>query len=317
MNPMTFDLRPLQFEFLAKQSVHFPIGKASNVVRSALGVTLRQISCVPECRDAKACALSGDCIYARLFEPTGDGSGPSGLMDRPRPFVIRASKLDGCTISEGETFQLGVHLFELHPHIPLHLIRAFARLAQYGLGPRHGAVELRRVWIGDANGEAAQELFAGGRIQQPQQLPVLSILLTSGEAKASRIRVEFRTPTELKGDGAVAGQPPPFQLLMARIRDRVSNLRLLYGNGPLSIDFAEFGNEAAKVAILEAELRHAGTQRFSVRSGQSHSIGGILGKVTYAGELSRFVPFLRAARWTGVGKHTVWGNGERSHEIAK
>jgi hypothetical protein len=26
--------------------------------------------------------------------------------------------------------------------------------------------------------------------------------------------------------------------------------------------------------------------------------------------LAEFVPFLRAARWTGVGRQTVWGNGE-------
>jgi hypothetical protein len=34
-----------------------------------------------------------------------------------------------------------------------------------------------------------------------------------------------------------------------------------------------------------------------------------VGEVDYEGELSEFVPYLEAARWTGVGRHTVWGNG--------
>jgi hypothetical protein len=32
--------------------------------------------------------------------------------------------------------------------------------------------------------------------------------------------------------------------------------------------------------------------------------------VEYAGELGEFLPWLRAARWTGVGRQTVWGKGD-------
>ena len=30
----------------------------------------------------------------------------------------------------------------------------------------------------------------------------------------------------------------------------------------------------------------------------------------YRGDLAAFLPYLRAARWTGVGRQTVWGKGE-------
>jgi len=49
--------------------------------------------------------------------------------------------------------------------------------------------------------------------------------------------------------------------------------------------------------------------RRSSRTGQTHTIGGFTGSAIYAGELTEFMPFLRAAWWTGVGRHTVWGNG--------
>ena len=30
----------------------------------------------------------------------------------------------------------------------------------------------------------------------------------------------------------------------------------------------------------------------------------------YAGHLAEFLPWLRAARWVGVGRQTVWGKGD-------
>ena len=37
--------------------------------------------------------------------------------------------------------------------------------------------------------------------------------------------------------------------------------------------------------------------------------GGFVGEADYEGNLTEFVPFLKAAEWTGVGRHTVWGKG--------
>ena len=39
-------------------------------------------------------------------------------------------------------------------------------------------------------------------------------------------------------------------------------------------------------------------------------MGGFIGEAEYEGEMAEFVPYLAAARWTGVGRQTVWGHGE-------
>jgi CRISPR/Cas system endoribonuclease Cas6 (RAMP superfamily) len=51
-------------------------------------------------------------------------------------------------------------------------------------------------------------------------------------------------------------------------------------------------------------------ERKSGRTGQVHSLGGFTGEAEYEGALAEFVPWLRAARWVGVGRQTVWGKGE-------
>jgi hypothetical protein len=57
-------------------------------------------------------------------------------------------------------------------------------------------------------------------------------------------------------------------------------------------------------------------ERRSSRTGQTHPIGGFQGTVEYTGPLDEFLPYLEAARWTGVGRQAVWGKGEIAVSIA-
>jgi hypothetical protein len=139
---------------------------------------------------------------------------------------------------------------------------------------------------------------------EPLRLP-----LTADSPAVSRLRIHFVTPTELKGS-----PQPDFRTLLARIRDRVSTLRQLYGPGPLDIDFKAFGARAARVTMTRCELRHVAAERISRATGQRHSLGGFTGFAEYEGELPEFLPYLEIARWTGVGRQTVWGKGEIAYE---
>lgn len=137
----------------------------------------------------------------------------------------------------------------------------------------------------------------------------LRISLGAGEGRFRRIRVHFLTPTELKG-----AEQPEFGILLARIRDRAGTLRELYGDGPLKIDFKAFGERASRVAMTRCELMHVSAERTSRHTGQRHSLGGFTGVAEYEGDLAEFIPYLEVARWTGVGRQTVWGKGEIAYE---
>jgi hypothetical protein len=124
------------------------------------------------------------------------------------------------------------------------------------------------------------------------------------------LRLSFITPTELKSGDAIATKPE-FGVLAARIRDRLSILGQAYGNGPLTIDFKAFGERALSVRMTRCDVHQVDVGRRSSRTGQVHSIGGFVGGAEYEGELTEFMPYLRAAaKWTGVGRQTVWGKGE-------
>ena len=268
---MRFDFIPLRLDFTAQDTLYYPPGKAANILRGAFGIALKRIAPAAE--------------YARIFEPRG-AAGPSGLADPPRPFVFRARALDGVTVRPGEAFHLHLNLFSLDRGVRDLIVRALAEAAREGIGPGRGRAELQ-----DASGE------------------MLSLDLAPCNAAPSRIQVEFLSPTELKHEQRVIDRPE-FGILFARTRDRVSALRSLYGAGPLDIDFAEMGARAAAVRMVACELHPVDVERRSTRTGQSHSIGGFVGRATYEGDLAEFLPYLEAARWTGVGRQAVWGKGE-------
>jgi hypothetical protein len=324
---LLFRLYPLRFSFLAREDIHFPLGKSSNILRGAFGVIFRRIACVPQCTGARECEWRATCPYARMFEPSAanlnahDGqqtpcavaNGPSGLADWPRPFVFRATHLDGRTIHAGESFHFDLNLFDIHSPAVAYLVLAFAQLAREGLGPRRSRVELANVSQLDAQGHPAAAIFEGRSLVLQQNVAPLEVNLALSTEPVTRLRVRFLTPTELKSGQQVAGRPE-FSILAARIRDRVSTLRELYGDGPLRIEFRALGERAALVRMTRCDIQQVEIVRRSSRTGQIHPIGGFTGEADYEGELAEFVPYLSAAKWTGIGRQTVWGKGEISFE---
>ena len=162
--------------------------------------------------------------------------------------------------------------------------------------------------------EPAIELFtrvmgALGTLSSVSGKERLCLPLFASDLPTHRVRVQFVSPTEFKGT-----ERPEFGVLLTRIRDRVSTLRELYGEGPLAIDFKAFGERANLVSMARCELATVAAERTSRGTGQRHSLGGFTGFAEYAGDLAEFLPYLEIARWTGVGRQTVWGKGEIAYE---
>ena len=208
------------------------------------------------------------------------------MLDRPRPFVFRAAHLDGSSIASGERFHFDLHLFDRSPEVYGQFLEAFQQIARDGMGPRRARAELL---------EAKSE--------------PLEFALPEEPVRANRIAIRFVTPTELKDGGRII-ERPNFAVLFGRVRDRVSSLRSFYGPGPLDLDFRAMGERASLIEMPRCDIRHVDVKRRSSRTGQIHSIGGVVGDAEYEGDLGEFIPILEVAQFTGVGRQTVWGKGQ-------
>jgi hypothetical protein len=297
-----FEFFRLRFHFTAVNPLSFPPAGAANALRGAFGHALRQVAC--RCGPGRH---AQDCVYARIFEPRRPGrAGPSGFAEWPRPFVLRTRHLDGQTFLPPKPFSFDVHLFDLrYPALP-YFVQAFALIARHGMGPMRRETSLTSVEQLDAAARVLGQVWNGKKcaaLFEPASVPLAE------NGAADSLSVRFLTPTELKCQAGLAAQPD-FPVLFARIRDRISTLRSLYGPGPLDIDFRALGERAATIQMTRCQLEATHLARRSSRTGQVHPLGGFTGEAQYRGSLGEFLPYLRAACWTGVGRQTVWGKGE-------
>jgi hypothetical protein len=156
---LLFCLHPLRFSFIARELIHFPVENLPTFCAAPFGVIFRRIACVPQCMGARECEWRTSCPYARMFDRSAGASGPSGLADWPRPFVCRATHLDGRTAHAGESFHFKLNLFDIHSPAVAYLVLAFGQLAREGLGPQLSRVELASVSQRDAQGEPVGTIF--------------------------------------------------------------------------------------------------------------------------------------------------------------
>ena len=279
----TLEFYRLRFHFQALEPLRLASAGSVNLVRGACGLFLRKVA-PPD-------------VYSQIFEPGRNlGPAPSGLANWPRPFVLRAAQLDGMNAAEGEAFSFDLHLFDLREPLLPYFQEAFAAWAASGIGPGRRRARLDRV----------EPL---GLDDQPNHGAPCMLTLDMERASANRITVTFVTPTELKADGQVIDRPE-FGVLFARLRDRICTLRALCGPGPLELDFRGMGARAGAIQLVRCDLAWQHASRTSRRTGQTHPLGGFTGEAGYQGVLAEFLPWLRAGRWTGVGRQTVWGKGE-------
>src|SRR6476660_3768971 len=130
MNSAEFRWGVLRFQFRCHVPIVFPPGRAANVLRGTFGIQMREN--VPE------------ELYQHIFEPRAV-KGPSGLVDMPRPFVFRASHLDGRRIEKAELFDFEMNIFDLNPFVAASCTLAFEewwRTEMLGSGWRSEAIRL-------------------------------------------------------------------------------------------------------------------------------------------------------------------------------
>jgi CRISPR-associated endoribonuclease Cas6 len=272
---LSFSVTCLRFEFTACTGSSLQPGNETNCFRGALGAALRK-SCTAECEHSRSCKCARACAYTRWFDPQWC-QGPSGYRDAPRPFLLRWA---GTAHPRRSAIDLVLFRTEFSSEIENALLEAIT-----------------------CRGGAEIEVRPAIRLSFPIDLS------DSGNPMIHRLRIVFATPTELKSGGRVLSNPE-FLPLIKSASERIWALGRLNQGWPAESPFHSWLEEAREVRLQDWSWTRKEASRCSVRSGRQHSIGGFSGWAEYTGPLGRFVPLLEIARWTGVGRQTVWGKGE-------
>ena len=128
----------------------------------------------------------------------------------------------------------------------------------------------------------------------------------SGEGQ--RVTIELLTPLRLV-DREQLVKRIAFRPFIQRLHQRLRQLAAEYSDTPVTFDLRTVMDKAEAVRVVEDETRWVELESYSTRLNRATPIGGLMGSVTFEGDLRLFWHELLWGQFTHVGKDAVKGNG--------
>lgn len=317
-----FAVYPLRVICRAVEPVALP-AFAGSAVRGALFGAVRDLACVnPAAPSCAACPLHTVCGAAQLLA-TVDEQGPRG-REVPRPFALRPPLDGGRVVQPGERFTFGLTLIgEQALRLLPYLVLGLRRVGDIGMGrsvvadgategtPRRGRFQVEAlVQVNPFSGARQTVMRVGDALVTLPDAPVTHaqvLAWCAARGSISRLTLRLRTPLRLVVDGRLV-QRITFPVLMQRVCRRLTDLERSYGAVD-GLDFCKVLAQAAEVEVVEDRTRWLDLESKSSRQGRTVPIGGLVGSISFTGELTPLLPWLVWAELVGVGKDVTKGNG--------
>jgi len=302
--------QPLRLLCTARTEVVLPL-VSGPVVRGALLDLFCHVQGGAACGFAQ---LFDGCPICPLVATDEDGVGwPDKAAMRSRPFTVELPLRRGL-VPPGEPFEFGLTVFGDPARLLPLLLAGVARMAARGIGARGvapGLFDVCEVWAVDPlRGLQRRIPPRAGDDPTAHELPVThdSALAYASRLAQDTVTLELLEPLRLIDAGALA-HTLTFQLVARRLLRRIDGLALSTTGAGLALPFTELVEAAGAVRVTRDETRWLDVESYSGRTRRSTSIGGLVGRVTFAGGLAPFLPWLAWGQVTHVGKDATKGNG--------
>ncbi len=287
--------------------------------RGVFGRALKKVVCALKRQECDQCLLNQKCIYASVFETSKTANPPkdSRFASVPHPFVIQPPLTVETEFSKGTPFDFHLLVFgEVNNSLP-YFIYAFDQMGKIGIGKKingkRGQFTLEEVRL---SGDIVYS-HIDQKLKAIDSLKTLTLSdLENHSEGSSSLKVVIETPLRLKYKNRFNAELP-FHILVRAMLRRISSLLNCYGEGEPSIDYRGLVKRAEAVQIIDSNLNWFDWQRYSLRQDKSMLMGGIVGSVTYQGEISEYLPLFDYCTKVHLGKQTTFGLGKIRTEILK
>ncbi len=179
-----------------------------------------------------------------------------------------------------------------------------------GLGENRARLKLMSIKQGNRIFYAGEDNTIKSDVKK-QELKIINPI-----KPINKIKIKSLTPFRIMYQGKLA-QSLDFHILIRNLLRRIGLLSYFYSDKPFEIDFNALINKAEKVRTLTSSLAYQDLSRYSTRQEQRIPMSGYLGEITYQGNLTEFVPYLKIGEKIHLGKGTVFGMGKYKMEVMR
>lgn len=305
----TLKVTLFRFQLKAKDPLFLPAYKGS-ALRGGFGQVFRRIACLGSDRNLGQCLLGARCPYHYIFEtpPPANSVVLNKIPTVPQPFVIEPPLSEKRVYERGEdlTFHL-ILIGKALDYFP-YFIYSFEELGRVGLGRGKGTYTLETVSWCDAADNAVPLYTSTNKLLVDSYRP-LTIAELSSPTVVSTLTLTLLTPMRLKYENQLAADCE-FHVLFRNLMRRFALLNYFHCDGEFPPDRQDFVEQARAIRTATKNLRWHDWERYSNRTKKRIKLGGLVGEITYCGELTPFLPCLRLGMYTHVGKGTTFGLGQ-------
>ncbi len=307
----SFHILPLKITIKAEVEISLP-PYAGSTLRGAFGNALKKICCVARQKKCKECIFKSSCVYVYIFEtplapiPLGN----KRLNNVPHPFVFDIKMYEEpMTLKKGIKWSFGMTLFgRATGYIP-YVLAALESMGASGLGKGRGRFRLSRVELLNGHSSGTNILYDNGSVLLLEKIPILKDFVRDYSANATCITLNFVTPLRLKIKGKFINVPE-FHLIISSIIRRIEALSLAHSGTEVSIPYLSLVEKAREIKIIENKTHWYDWKRYSHRQKGKMKLGGIVGSVTYKGNIAPFEPYLAIGSLLHIGKNSSFGLGK-------
>ncbi len=305
--------------FLRPESHLYLPGYKGAAFRGGFGHVFKSIACPTHETDCIHKRLGNACVYSEVFETPvpPDSTVMRKYPYAPHPFILTPPLDRRAHFSSEQELKLELVLVGRAINWLAYFICTLEELGRRGVGPRRSRYRVDRVQSLNSSGPtengSGTTVYDGGLrkvVASPHLFKGSDFF--DGASEVGSATLNFETPARIVSGEHLATQLP-FPTLFRSLLRRLALLTYFHCGQPISPDdLRELIAEAESVQAKDSTLRWRDWKRYSTRQQVHMKLGGLVGTVTYEGNLSPFVPFLRAGELAHIGKATSFGLGKYS-----
>lgn len=266
------------------------------------------------------CSLHTLCPVSAIVAPLREDS--QWGHDIPRPYVMDPPTVGARRYQPGEHFTFGMTLIgSIIQYLP-YLILSVPHQEREGVGLRlpenrgqRGRYRVEKIESYHPFTEERQIIYAEGRARV--DVPALSLTRQACEEQAQQLNPEqitlrFLTHMRLV-DHKHLVRRVSFRPLFQRLLERSLALERTYGSQELFISDEErqaLVQQAETVQCIDDQTYWEELTSYSNRQQRSTPLSGLLGTITFRGDLRPYLPYLVLGELIHVGKNIVKGCGK-------
>jgi hypothetical protein len=281
-----------------------------STIRGIFAASFRQLVCVMHAPMCDGCLLINRCSYPYIFETPAPPHIPEPLQRRfrqaPRPYILEVPMAYG----GASTLEVGLLLVGKAIDFLPYFIYVLDEAGKQGIGRARALYRLALVTDG-SRAEGVVIFDADDRILRDDFHAVrLEDLQRQGDERIEHVTLELLTPLRVKKYGSYqdTGERMEFVTLMDLLLGRIQALTLFHCGGQW-VPSERLRGKARNVRMVDKNLHLQRLERYSNRRQQKLPMHGILGTMTFAGELAEFLPLLRMGEYIHIGSGTAFGLG--------